>query len=274
MRIASFSVLAFAFACSSSPDEPGGSGGAGGAAAGAPSTSGTGGVTQPDGGTTGSGGDATNGGATTGGAATGGASTGGEPAGGSSESAGTASGGASAGAGGANGGAGGASDGAGGASDGAGGGGACVKNLACKLDPPPSTGDLAQDCVDRINQFRTQCACLPPLERREDGEACANEMAKYDAEHNTPHAGIRAKICEPGGAQNSCPGYYSNKQVIGLCMQQMWDEGPPPTADCTGDCYERHGHFINMTDDSVSRVACGFYTTSSGKVWAVQNFTR
>ncbi|WP_148313535.1 CAP domain-containing protein [Sorangium cellulosum] len=155
-----------------------------------------------------------------------------------------------------------------------GGGEACVKNLACKLDPPPSTGDLAQDCVDRINQFLTQCACLPALKRRKDGEACANEMAKYDADHNMAHAGIRAKICEPGGSQNSCPGYSSNKQVIGLCMQQMWDEGPPPTADCTGDCYEMYGHFINMTDDSVTQVACGFYTTSSGKVWAVQNFTR
>ncbi|HTN89822.1 MAG TPA: CAP domain-containing protein [Sorangium sp.] len=211
----------------------------------------------------------------------GGASTGGEPAGGSSESAGTAGGGASAGAGGANdgaggasGGAGGASGGTGGASGGTGGDGACVKNLACKLDPPPSTGDLAQDCVDRINQFLTQCACLPALKRREDGEACANEMAKYDADHNEAHAGIRAKICEPGGSQNSCPGYSSDKQVIGLCMQQMWDEGPPPTADCTGDCYEMYGHFINMTDDSVTQVACGFYTTSSGKVWAVQNFTR
>ncbi|WP_437939257.1 CAP domain-containing protein [Sorangium sp. So ce341] len=274
MRIASFSVLAFAFACSSSPDEPGGSGGAGGAAAGAPGTSGTGGVTQPNGGATSAGGNATNGGAMTGGAAMGGASTGGEPAGGSSGSAGTASGGASAGAGEANGGAGGASGGAGGASGGTGGGEACVKNLACKLDPPPSTGDLAQDCVDRINQFLTQCACLPALKRRKDGEACANEMAKYDADHNMAHAGIRAKICEPGGSQNSCPGYSSNEQVIGLCMQQMWDEGPPPTADCTGDCYEMYGHFINMTDDSVTQVACGFYTTSSGKVWAVQNFTR
>lgn len=274
MRIASFSVLAFAFACSSSPDEPGGSGGAGGAAAGAPGTSGTGGVTQPSGGATSTGGNATNGGATTGGAAMGGASTGGMPAGGSSGSAGTASGGASAGAGGANGGAGGASGGAGGASGGTGGGGACVKDLACKLDPPPSTGDLAQDCVDRINQFLTQCACLPALKRRKDGEACANEMAKYDADHNMSHAGIQAKICEPGGSQNSCPGYSSNSKVIGLCMQQMWDEGPPPTANCTGDCYEMYGHFINMTDDSVTQVACGFYTTSSGKVWAVQNFTR
>lgn len=167
-----------------------------------------------------------------------------------------------------------ASGGAGGASGAGGGTGACVKNLACKLSPPASTGDLKQDCVDRINQFLTQCACLPALTRRMDGEACADQMAEYDAGQNTAHAGFTAKICQPSGSQNECPGYSSNSQVIGLCMQQMWDEGPPPTATCTGTCYEDHGHFINMTDASVTKVACGFYTTAAGKVWAVQNFSR
>lgn len=149
-----------------------------------------------------------------------------------------------------------------------------MQNLACKLSPPPSTGDIYQDCVDRINQFLTQCACLPALTRRTDGEACADQMAEYDASKNSAHAGAIAKICQPGGSQNECPGYSSNNQVIGLCMQQMWDEGPPPTNPCTDSCYEEHGHFINMTDKGVTKVACGFYTTSAGKVWAVQNFSR
>jgi hypothetical protein len=170
---------------------------------------------------------------------------------------------------------GGRATGGGGSANGGGGGtGACVKNLACKLSPPPSTGDIYQDCVDRINQFLTQCACLPALTRRTDGEACADQMAEYDAAQNSAHAGAIAKICQPGGSQNECPGYSSNSQVIGLCMQQMWDEGPPPTSSCTGDCYEEHGHFINMTDPDVTKVACGFYTTASGKVWAAQNFSR
>jgi hypothetical protein len=99
-------------------------------------------------------------------------------------------------------------------------------------------------------------------------------MAEYDALHDTAHAGFTAKICQPSGSQNECPGYSSNSQVIGLCMQQMWDEGPPPTSSCTGSCYEEHGHFINMTDAGVTKVACGFYTTTAGKVWAVQNFSR
>lgn len=224
--------------------------------------------------------DATSGGASgaaasasggTAGGVTGGAASGGS--GGRSGTGGTMSGGAGR----ANGGAAGASAGSGsggGSGGGQGGSGACVPNLACKLNPPPTTGDLYQDCVDRINQFRTQCACLPALARRQDGEACADQMAEYDAQMNSPHAGARAQICQPGGAQNECPGYSSNSQVIGLCMQQMWDEGPPPTTPCTDECFNTHGHFINMTDTSMKKVACGFYATASGKVWAVQNFTR
>jgi Cysteine-rich secretory protein family len=99
-------------------------------------------------------------------------------------------------------------------------------------------------------------------------------MAKYDADHNQAHAGFNAGICNSGGSQNSCPGYSSNQQVVGLCLQQMWDEGPPPTPNCSGACYQMYGHFINMTDPDVTKVACGFYTTASGKVWAVQNFSR
>jgi len=159
-------------------------------------------------------------------------------------------------------------------SGGNGGTSGCVPNLACKPTPPASTGDIHQDCVNRINQFLTQCACLPALSRATDGEACADQMAKYDAAMNSAHAGAIDKICTPSGSQNECPGYASNSQVISLCMQQMWDEGPPPTSSCTGTCYEQHGHYINMTDPSVHRVACGFFTTSSGQVWAAQNFLR
>lgn len=246
----------FALGCASSAGEPaGGTGGvpsstnSGGAASGGPSSAGESGSSNGE----------------SGGAVAAGA-------GGATAAAGNGPGGRS------NGGSGGAASGgaAGGSSvtGGSGGAGGCVKDLACKLAAPPTSGDLYQDCVDRINQFLTQCACLPPLTRRTDGEACADQMAEYDASANSAHAGAIAKICQPGGAQNECPGYSSNSQVIGLCMQQMWDEGPPPTSSCTDACYEEHGHFINMTDPTVTKVACGFYTTSSGKVWAVQNFTR
>lgn len=232
------------------------------------STSGSGAVVQPIGGSTPMAGSASNaaghaGSMTSGGGTGGQVGSGGGGAGGRSNGAGT---GGTAGVGGAS----------GGTAQGGGGGstGSCVKNLACKLAAPASTGDIYQDCVDRINQFLTQCACLPALTRSTQGEACADKMAEYDAGKDSPHAGAIDKICEPSGAQNECPGYSSNNQVISLCLQQMWDEGPPPAGSCTGACYEQHGHFINMTDKSVTKVACGFYTTPSGKVWAAQNFFR
>ena len=138
----------------------------------------------------------------------------------------------------------------------------------CRPDPLPSTGDLYEDCVRRINQLRTECQCLPPLERWPEGESCADQQAEYDAMTNQAHSGFRAGICSPSGrGQNECPGYQSNQQVISLCLQQMWDEGP-------GEPFIEHGHYINMTNPSHNRVACGFFTTEQGQVWAIQNFSQ
>ncbi len=137
----------------------------------------------------------------------------------------------------------------------------------CTPTPMPSTGDPAEDCVRRINQFRCECQHLPPLTRWRDGEACANQMAQYDSEHGgTAHAGFRAGICSGGSAQNECPGWGSVPQTVTGCLQQMWDEGP-------GDFYgpPAHGHYINMSSTRYTMVACGFYEGPSG-VYAVQNF--
>ena len=137
----------------------------------------------------------------------------------------------------------------------------------CRPDPLPSTGDLYKDCVRRVNQLRAVCQCLPSLERWRDGESCANEHAEYDAMTGQAHSGFRDGICSPQGrGQNECPGYRSEDQVISLCLQQMWDEGP-------GEPFIEHGHYINMTNPSHQRVACGFFTTTQGRVWAIQNFS-
>lgn len=136
----------------------------------------------------------------------------------------------------------------------------------CAPLPAPDTGNLKQDCVSRINQLRGQCQCLPPLARWTGGEACADQHAEYDSTHGA-HAGTIAGICSPGGwAQNECPGWGSNSAVITNCLQMMWNEGP-------GEPYSEHGHYINMTNPSYTKVACGFYTTGSGTVWSVQNFS-
>jgi hypothetical protein len=284
-------LLVFAVGCGSSEGSPstglsGAAGNAGGGFAGAMPTGGLAGASHSGGSSTGG---AQAQGGTTGGLGNGGAGPNNSGGNGGSGASKSTNGGISGGPSGGSGGRGSGGRGAGGPSTGGraqnagagsggapanGGTGGCVQNLACELDPPPSTGDLHQDCVDRINQFRTQCACLPPLARRTDGEACANQMAEYDAGKGTAHAGANDRICQPGGAQNECPGYRSNAEVISLCLQQMWDEGPPPTDPCEGSCFQEYGHFINMTDPSSTRVACGFFTTSAGKVWAVQNFSR
>jgi hypothetical protein len=161
--------------------------------------------------------------------------------------------------------------------------GGCTMNLNCTLAPAASTGDVVQDCVNRINQFRTQCACMTPLARWTDGEACANMDAKNDGMMMSAHAGAMANICPWGEAQDECPGYPSNSSIIDQCLQQMWSEGPPPAgttiAQCESpamlqSCYEAHGHFINMSNPNVTKVACGFYTLPSGGIWAAKNFPR
>jgi len=135
----------------------------------------------------------------------------------------------------------------------------------CRPAPLASTGDPYEDCVRRINQLRAECQCLGPLERWRDGEDCADMQAEYDANGAGAHGGFRAGICSPRGrAQNECPAYPAGS-IVPTCLQQMWDEGP-------GEPFREHGHYLNMTNPAHSRVACGFYTTEDGRVWAVQNF--
>lgn len=153
-------------------------------------------------------------------------------------------------------------------------GSGCAQNLRCKLTAPASTGDVHQDCVDRINQFRTECACLPPLARWTEGEACADMMAEYDSSRPNAHAGFMDRICMGGSAQNECPGWRSNEMIVSGCLQSMWDEGPPPMQPCDGQCFQTYGHFINMSNTRFTKVACGFFTTSNGRIWSVQNFSR
>jgi hypothetical protein len=144
-----------------------------------------------------------------------------------------------------------------------------VPDYACEPEPP-DTGDFYADCVARVNQFRA-CVCLPPLERRMDAEACMDQQCEYDSTRDA-HSGFRDNICEPSGrSQNECPGYRDKDQVITLCLQQMFDEGPPAEDPCEGDCYQEHGHYINMTSTRITGVACGYFEGEEG-AWSVQNF--
>jgi hypothetical protein len=137
----------------------------------------------------------------------------------------------------------------------------------CSPELLPSTGDAHADCVERINQFRWECQCLPPLARWVDGEACTDSNAAYDSV-NGVHASFLGMPCGSGGrAQNECPAWPSNDQIVTGCLQTMWDEGPED-----GNPDTVNGHYESMASTSYTQVACGFFTTLSGDVWGVQNF--
>ncbi len=130
----------------------------------------------------------------------------------------------------------------------------------CAPTPLPPTGDFGQDCVDRINQFRWECQCLPPLQRWVEAEACTDQQAADDQATGVPHDHFGA--CGEW-AQNTCPNWGSAEQILTGCLQMMWDEGP-------GEPFSEHGHYINMSSTQYTRVACGL--SSNGGVWSNQNF--
>lgn len=132
----------------------------------------------------------------------------------------------------------------------------------CAPASPPSTGDPHQDCVDRINQLRWECQCLPPLARWTEAESCTDEQSGADQSGGGAHANFGD--CNEYG-QNTCPDWGSNDDIISGCLQSMWDEGP-------GEPFSAHGHYINMTNPDYTKVACGF-SNGGGGVWSNQNFS-
>jgi hypothetical protein len=128
---------------------------------------------------------------------------------------------------------------------------------------PPPTGSPEQLCVDKINALRATIG-LGALARWTENETCADSQCQSDSVSGTAHGAFGS--C-PNWAQNECPGWPSIASIYSgnSCLDMMWKEGP-------GEPYEAHGHYINMTNTSYTKVSCGFYTTPDGKVWAVQDF--
>ena len=66
-------------------------------------------------------------------------------------------------------------------------------------------------------------------------------------------------------SQNACPGWPgAPNSVTDGCLKMMWNEGP--------GSFPEHGHYENMVDTKVSRVACGIYQMPNGRIWSVQDF--
>ncbi|WP_434422472.1 CAP domain-containing protein [Nannocystis pusilla] len=134
---------------------------------------------------------------------------------------------------------------------------------------PGSTGDpgdpyeqARQLCVDTINMYRATLG-LPPYQRWTDAESCSDGEAAADGQSGTPHGAFG--MCGEF-AQNECPGWPSPaEQSLPGCLEQMWAEGP-------GEDFQMHGHYINMSSEQYTMVACGFADAGGGNMWMVQNF--
>jgi hypothetical protein len=117
-------------------------------------------------------------------------------------------------------------------------------------------GSAPLDCVDYINSLRATKG-LPALARWEDAETCANGQARSDSGSGEAH-GAFGDCGEH--AQDECPGWPGLSSIVPGCLDMMWAEGPGG------------GHYENMTSTQSTKVACGFYVTPGGSVWAVQDF--
>ncbi len=139
--------------------------------------------------------------------------------------------------------------------------------VATRTPTPAPTGgsggnDAAQLCVDTINNYRSSIG-RAPLARWTGAETCVENQGFADSQSGTPHSAFGQ--CGEF-AQNECPNWPGPpEQMIGSCLQVMWNEGP-------GQPYSEHGHYINMSNPNYTKVACGFAVLSNGRVWAVQDF--
>jgi hypothetical protein len=144
---------------------------------------------------------------------------------------------------------------------GSGSGGMAGTGGGSQVDPYASA---RQTCVDRVNQLRATKG-LGPMARLSSAEDCADGQAKTDSQTGMAHSAFSACVNEvpnwTGVAQNECPNWGSVAATLSGCIDAMWGEGPGG------------GHYENMVGD-YDYLACGFYTTSQGKVWMVQDFWR
>lgn len=143
---------------------------------------------------------------------------------------------------------------------------------------------LRQLCVDTINDFRATLGLAPLVRASAEQESCSDDGAQSDSGPPArPHAS--AGSCPGLGAQNTCPNWtvgFRNPTVedalVG-CLTAMWNEGEPAQGvqACIADragCFQDHGHWINMSSATSTKVACGFYESSPGTWWMNQDFGR
>jgi hypothetical protein len=118
-------------------------------------------------------------------------------------------------------------------------------------------------CVQIINQDRASLTpASPPLTEATNEESCVDRQAQSDFDAGTAHHAF-GQCGEQ--AQDECPDWSGTPtDIITNCLAQMWAEGPPAMG--------KDNHWLNMSNKSYTKVACGFYQTPSGAWWATQDF--
>jgi hypothetical protein len=155
-------------------------------------------------------------------------------------------------------------------------------------------------CINEINSLRAtenHAALMawdtPAVDSCVDTEATSDESS--GVAHQAWNSGSYP-VCmgtSEAQGQDECEGYGTDAASIVACLQSMWNErlqanctgcgacsGAPydgsncPNCDyfgtvdpSLGEC----GHYVNMSADYFTEVACGF-STSPGGSWAAQNF--
>lgn len=148
-----------------------------------------------------------------------------------------------------------------------------------------------QVCVDEINRYRAM-VMVPALMRGTAAqEMCSDMGAKQDGDSGVAHGS--ASLCSKQGLpgqQDTCPGWgvggrsgnATLADALKKCLAAMWAEGVPPQGReaCIaeqrsgGTCFQKYGHYLNMSDPAPKVVACGFYKMTNGSWWMNQNFGR
>ena len=134
---------------------------------------------------------------------------------------------------------------------------------------------LRDICVAEINKLRSNFTGF---------------LTSADGDSMQAHGAARSGLCSSTGlsAENTCPGwpvggggfgqFATIADALKNCLKSMWDEAEPAEGrqacimDQTG-CFQKHGHYLNMSDPNNSSVACSFYKMSDGRsYWMNQDF--
>ncbi len=150
------------------------------------------------------------------------------------------------------------------------------------LDPTDEFAPYRVRCLDRINLLRATRS-LAPYTYWSGVESCVDAQASSDEQSGVPHQAWSAGGACNGYGQDECLGQGADG--IEACLELMWSEKDRPACSgcdacaasqgasqaCPGCEFSVCGHYVNMSAQYFSEVACGFSTTGA-RGWATQNF--